>query len=749
MYCVIFIHVSLSLSNQELSMAYKPTEFRHVKYLWQDEVADKLSPVDNLVYRSNKLGEDQRITNTGGGNTSAKLMESDPLTGEEVEVLWVKGSGGDLRTSSKENFSSLYEGKLQALDNFYQKQPVKGYKSVAEDTMVGMFKHCNFCLNPRASSIDTPLHSMISEKHIDHLHPNAVIAVASCKDQEALTSKIWGGKLAYVPWMRPGWEAAKLCEDTYAQNPDIAGILLGQHGHTNWSDGSKGCYETSLWVIETAARFIEQHDKGDLTFGGQKYQALSEQQTTDLLYQFLPIARGLLSEKVKFIGTVQTDEATLRFVNSVDAQRLAELGTSCPDHFLRTKIKPLFVDFNPQVDDLAALLSKFKAGLAKYRVDYARYYNECKHPDSPAMRDPSPTVILIPGIGMIAWGKNKSESRVTAEFYNCAIEVMRGAEAISKYTALPVQEAFDIEYWALEEAKLQRMPKENALARNVVVVIGAGDGIGKATAHRVASEGAHVVCADLRVEAAQKTASELTDKYGQGIGVAGSGVSSCGPAIAIAVDITKRASVQAMFEQVVLAYGGIDNVIVTAGVFMAEGDDYSKNDSIFDTSFAVNVKGGYVVGTEANHIWQRQNLKGSMVLTTSVNAAVSKKGSLAYDTSKAAANHLVRELAVSFAPLVNVNALAPATVVQGSTMFPRDRVISSLSKYAITFDESEETDELRTKLAEFYAQRTLTKQPITPADQAEAAYLLISGQLSKTTGQVISVDGGLHEAFLR
>ncbi|NVK55085.1 MAG: bifunctional rhamnulose-1-phosphate aldolase/short-chain dehydrogenase [Alteromonadaceae bacterium] len=730
-------------------MPFKPDEYKHVNYLWEDHIADELSPVDNLVYRSNKLGEDQRITNTGGGNTSAKLTEKDPLTGEDVEVLWVKGSGGDLRTSKQENFSSLYQDKLNALDGVYQAYSDKGYKSAGEDRMVGMFKHCNFCLNPRASSIDTPLHSMIDEKHVDHLHPNAVISVASCKDQEALTEVIWGGKLAYVPWMRPGWEAAKLCEDTYAKHPDIWGILLGQHGHTNWSSESKSCYETSLWVIETAARYIEEHDKGDQTFGGQKYAALSEAERTELLTGFLPVARGLVSNNVKFIGTVQTDDATLRFVNSVDAKRLAALGTSCPDHFLRTKIKPLFVDFDPQNDDMATLIEKFKQGLEQYREDYTAYYNACKRDDSPAMRDPSPTVILIPGVGMIAWGKNKSESRVTAEFYNCAIEVMRGAEAISEYTALPAQEAFDIEYWALEEAKLQRMPAEKTLARDVVVVIGAGDGIGKATAHRVAKEGAHVVCADLKLENAEQTAAELTTIYGQGIGVAGTGISACGPAIALAVDITKRDTVEAMFKQVLLAYGGIDKVVVTAGVFVAEGADMAKNDDVFDLSFGVNVKGGYVVASEANKIWQQQALKGAMVLTTSVNAAVSKKGSLAYDTSKAAANHLMRELAVTLAPLVNVNALAPATVVQGSNMFPRDRVISSLSKYNIEFSESESTETLRNKLAGFYAQRTLTKQPITPDDQAEAAYLLISGQLSKTTGQVVSVDGGLHEAFLR
>lgn len=727
----------------------KKEQYKHVNYLWNDEVSEALSAVENLVYRSNILGADQRITNTGGGNTSAKLIETDPLTGEQVEVLWVKGSGGDLRTAKKENFSSLYQGKLQALDDNYQARSDKGYKSAGEDAMIGMYKHCNFCLNPRASSIDTPLHSMINEKHVDHLHPNAVIAVASCKDQEALTDKIWGGKLAYVPWMRPGWEAAKVCEDAYAAKPDSVGILLGQHGHTNWDSESKGCYETSLWVIETAASYIEQHDKGENTFGGAKVASLSDQDRIALLSKFLPVARGILSNKVKFIATVQSDQQALRFVNSVDAPRLAKLGTSCPDHFLRTKIQPLYVDYNPQKDDFSTLVDKLNAGIEQYRIDYAEYYNNCKRDDSPAMRDPSPTVILIPGVGIIGWGKNKSESRVTTEFYNCAIEVMRGAEAISEYQALPQQEAFDIEYWALEEAKLQRMPKEDPLARNVVVVIGAGDGIGKETAFRVAKEGAHVVCADLRFEAAQKTADELTAIYGQGIGVAGTGISGCGPAIAQEVNITDRVAVKKMFEQVIMAYGGIDNVIVTAGVFLAPGQSGMSDDQMFDISFAVNVKGGYIVGTEANEIWKAQNLKGSLVLTTSVNAVVAKKGSLAYDTSKAAANHLVRELAVELSPLVNVNGLAPATVVKGSTMFPRDRVIASLTKYEVEFGITDTDDELRDKLAMFYAQRTLTKSPITPADQAEAAYLMISGQLSKTTGQIISVDGGLHEAFLR
>lgn len=723
--------------------------YKHVNYAWDDAATENLNEIEQLIYRSNILGDDQRITNTGGGNTSAKAMETDPLTGEQVEVLWVKGSGGDLRTSKPENFSSLYMDKLIALQGIYDQAEEKGVKTQIEDDMVGMYRHATFNLNPRATSIDTPLHAYIPFKHVDHMHPNSVIAVAASKNSKALTEKIWGDDLVWTEWQRPGFDLGLQLQQICKDHPNAKGALLAGHGVINWANDNKECYELSLDIIEKAARYIEEHDKGDMTFGGQKYGTLDEEKRKDVLSQVLPYLRGLVSGEKKLIGTVQHDDAILRFVNSNDAGRLSDLGTSCPDHFLRTKIKPLYVEWNPETGSIEELKALLADGVEKYKADYSKYYENCKHDNSPAQRASSPSICLIPGVGMVAWGKNKSESRVTAEFYNCALEVMRGAEAIDEYVALPQQEAFDIEYWLLEEAKLQRMPKEAALARNVVVVVGAGDGIGKETAFRVAKEGAHVVCADLRLEAAQKTADELTAIYGQGIGVAGSGISSCGPAIALAVDITKRESVKAMFDEVALAYGGIDNVIVTAGVFLAPGQSGMSDDQMFDVSFAVNVKGGYIVGTEANRLWQAQGLQGSMVLTTSVNAAVSKKGSLAYDTSKAAANHLVRELAVELSPLVNVNGLAPATVVKGSTMFPRDRVIASLSKYDVPYSESDSDDELRDKLAGFYAQRTLTKQPITPADQAEAAYLMVSGQLSKTTGQIISVDGGLHEAFLR
>ncbi|MGH9853158.1 MAG: bifunctional rhamnulose-1-phosphate aldolase/short-chain dehydrogenase, partial [Blastocatellia bacterium] len=429
--------------------------------------------------------------------------------------------------------------------------------------------------------------------------------------------------------------------------------------------------------------------------------------------------------------------------------RLAELGTSCPDHFLRTKIKPLFVDWNPASGDLGTLKTAISAGLVQYRLDYEAYYNRCKHPDSPAMRDPNPTVVLIPGLGMIAWGKNKSESRVTAEFYNCAIEVMRGAEAIDQYEAMDQQEAFDIEYWLLEEAKLRRMPPEKELDRQIIAVIGAGAGIGRATAHRLVKEGAHIVCVDLDEASAQETAQEIIAKYGEGIGVAGTGISNCGLAIGLSCDITDRSSVQQMFTNVMLAYGGIDAVVVTAGIFVAPDKAGYIEDRLWDKTFAINVTGAYIVADEANKIFKQQGLPGNIVLTTSANAVVAKKGSLAYDASKAAANHLVRGLAVEMSPLVRVNAVAPATVVKGSTMFPRDRVIASLTKYAIEFNEEEETEALREKLATFYAKRSLTQSPIEPEDQAEAIFLLVSQRLSKTTGHVIPVDGGLQDGFLR
>jgi len=725
------------------------TDYKHVNYLWDDKIAEGLSAVDRLVYRSNILGADQRITNTGGGNTSAKAMETDLLTGEQLDVLWVKGSGGDLRTSKAVNFASLEMDKLMGLQKVYNDSPNNGIKTPAEDSMVGLFPHCTYNLNPRASSIDTPLHGFLPARYVDHMHPNAAIAIAASKRSKELTQEIFGGEVGWVPWLRPGVELGLLMQREVQADPVLKGLIMGQHGIINWADDDKACYELTLDLIEKAARFIESKDKGEQTFGGQKYTTLDEEERDALLVELLPWLRGQISQEKRLVGTLQSDETILRFINSNDAPRLAELGTSCPDHFLRTKIKPLYVAWDPDTGDLAELKTGLAAGLEQYRKDYTAYYEACKHDNSPAMRNPNPTVILIPGVGMVAWGKNKSESRVTAEFYNCAVEVMRGAEAIDEYIALPQQEAFDIEYWLLEEAKLKRMPPEKELARNIVLVIGAGSGIGKSTAHRLAKEGAHIVCADLHTNTAEATATELTDIYGQGIGVAGTGISGCGPAIGQSVNVVDRNTIKDLIKATVLAYGGLDNIVVTAGVFVPPDRSGHLTDDQWKLTFDVNVMGLYNVLDECRSLFKEQNLTGSVVLTTSVNAVVSKKGSVAYDTSKAAANHLVREMAIELAPLIRVNAVAPATVVKGSTMFPRDRVIASLTKYEIAFEESMSDDELRDRLAEFYAQRTLIKSPITPEDQAEAAYFLLSNKASKTTGQVIHVDGGLHEAFLR
>jgi rhamnose utilization protein RhaD (predicted bifunctional aldolase and dehydrogenase)/NAD(P)-dependent dehydrogenase (short-subunit alcohol dehydrogenase family) len=761
-----------------------------VNDLWNDDEASKLDPVGRLVYRSNKLGADQRITNTGGGNTSSKFTEKDPLTGKPMEVLWVKGSGGDLRTATKDNFASLDQSELLELQQHYAQRADKGLKSPAEDDMVAMYPHCTFNLNPRASSIDTPLHSFIPAKHVDHMHPNAIIAIAASSRCRDVSREIFGEEMDYVPWMRPGFELGLAMQEICRNNSKARAIMMGQHGFISWSDDDKECYHRTLDFIQRASEYIERRyaEKGGdaAAFGGPIMPVIPENMRRKVLARLLPWLRGQVSQQRRAIATIEDDGKILRFVNSKDAMRLAELGTSCPDHFLRTKIKPLYLALStedweksgqapqgaagilpaesasgtlaapsPVCGDASVfahvelLKQKLAAGLDQYRKDYAAYYERCKRPSSPPMRDPNPTVILIPGLGMIAFGKDKSESRITAEFYNCAVEVMRGAEAIDQYIALPQQEAFDIEYWSLEEAKLRRMPPEKELARQVAIVIGAGSGIGKEVAHRLVKEGAHIVCVDLKTETAQTTAQEIIDKYGLGLGVAGSGISDCGPGIGLSCDITNRASVRAMLDQVALAYGGFDSIIITAGIFFSPDTTGHIPDDKWALTFAINVTGSYIVADEAAKTWKDQGLPGNLVLTTSANAVVAKKGSVAYDTSKAAANHLVGELAVELAPLVRVNGVAPATVVQGSAMFPRERVIASLAKYGIAYSEVESSDALTARLARFYADRTLTKSPITPADQAEAFFLLVSNRLTKTTGHIIPVDGGLSDAFLR
>lgn len=723
--------------------------FRTVESKWDDDKADDMDLLERLVYRSNLLGSDAYINNTGGGNTSSKLTETDPLTDEEVEVLWVKGSGGDLRTAKKPNFASLYQQKLLKLQDVYKSLDNTGLKTPAEDSMTEMYPHCTFNLNPRAPSIDTPLHSFIPYKFVDHTHPVPVIAIATANNGPELTKKIYGDDVVWVDWMRPGFELGLKLQETIEENPGIKGIVLGGHGLINWANDDKECYELSLKLINQAADYLAEHEKGEDSYGGSKFKSLKKNERRAVLAEVLPFLRGQVSQQNQFIGTIQDDDLTLQFINSKDAPALAELGTSCPDHFLRTKIKPLYVDWNPQKDSLEVLKSEITSGLEKYRDDYADYYNNHSDEDSPDMRDPNPTVILIPGLGMVTWGKNKSESRVTAEFYTAAIGVMRGAESVAKYTAISKQEAYDIEYWALEEAKLQRMPPEAELSRQIIAVIGSGSGIGKDLVPKLIGEGATVVALDIDEKAVRKTAKEVLDDIGMGIGVAGSDISGSGDIIGVECDITDRKSVQEALHEIVIAYGGLDNIAVTAGLYPTPDQAGNVSDSAWDKSFAVNVKGNFIVADEASRIWKAQNLKGSMVITTSANAVVPKAGSFAYDTSKSAANHLVRELAIALAPNVRVNGVAPATVVEGSSMFPRDRVKASLTKYEIEFSDEESTELLRDKLAEFYASRTLTKKPITLDQQTEVIYQLLSSNLENTSGHIIPVDGGLKEAFLR
>jgi rhamnulose-1-phosphate aldolase/alcohol dehydrogenase len=725
------------------------TYFRKVENKWDQQQVQGKDSLDRLVYRSNLLGSDSYINNTGGGNTSSKVTEEDPITREEAKVLWVKGSGGDLRTATRPNFASLYQQKLLKLQDVYHNMENTGLKTPAEDSMTEMYAHCTYNLNPRAPSIDTPLHSFIPYDFVDHTHPVPVIAIATADNGPELMREIYGDEVEWVDWMRPGFELGLEMQETIENNPGIKGIILGGHGLINWADDDKECYDLSIELVNKAAEYLNEHERGAESYGGAKFESFEKSERRDKLAQILPFLRGQLSQQNQFIGTIQDDDITLQFINSKDAPRLAELGTSCPDHFLRTKIKPLYVDWNPQGGSIEDLKSEIKSGLQQYREDYADYYKNHSDEDSPDMRDPNPTVILIPGLGMIAWGKNKSESRVTAEFYTAAIGVMRGAESVAKYTAISKQEAYDIEYWALEEAKLQRMPPESELSRQIIAVIGGGSGIGKALVSRLIEEGGTVAALDLHEDTAEATADNILDDIGMGIGVAGSDISGSGDIIGIECDITDRSSVQKALQKVIIAYGGLDSVAVTAGLYPTPDKNGNVGDAAWDRSFAVNVKGNYVVAEEVSGIWEAQGLKGSMVITTSANAVVPKKGSMAYDTAKAAANHLIRELSIAMAPNIRINGVAPATVVEGSSMFPRDRVIASLKKYGLDFGEDETTEALRERLADFYAGRTLTKKPITLKQQTEAIYSLISSRFENTTGHIIPVDGGLKEAFLR
>jgi len=689
--------------------------------LW-DAAKAPSDPVDKLIYASNLLGSDPRITNFGGGNTSYKVMQTDPLTREQVEVLWVKGSGGDLGTAKKQGFASLYQSKVIGLEERFKKE------SMNEDDIVPLYPHCVYNNNPAAPSIDTPLHSYVPFAAVSHMHSDAVISIAACADAEKLMNEIYQGEMGYLPWKRPGFELGLMLRDLIAANPGINSALMGQHGFICWADTWEECYELTLRLINKAAEYIEKNTKTH-PFG----EVVREKQvegSTEKLIELLPMLRGKVTfNGQRLIAKIDQSEPVLEYLSRAKAHDLAKLGTSCPDHFLRTKIRPLILE------DLSE--AGVDAALAQFREDYAAYYERCKHADSPAMRNPNPSVVLIPGVGMISFGKNPTEARVTGEFYRNAIEVMRGAEAVSKYIALPEQEAFNIEYWLLEEAKLKRMPPEKELSRRIALLIGAGPGIGQEIAKRLLDQGASVVVADLNDSLVSNATETLRAAYGKEL-VHGS-----------PINIIDRQSVQKAVEEAVKTFGGLDILINIAAVFIPPSPEGKNTDEQWVKSLEINVLGSNIVAEEAQKVMAKQKTLSSIVLTSSANAVVAKKGSLAYDTSKAAVNHLVRELAIECAPTTRVNAVAPATVVAGSQMFPRDRVIASLTKYDIPFAESDTDDERRDKLSQFYAKRTLLKQAVTPAKVADAAYLLASDRLGQTTGQVIGVDAGLADAFLR
>ncbi|HEX4228416.1 MAG TPA: bifunctional rhamnulose-1-phosphate aldolase/short-chain dehydrogenase [Bryobacteraceae bacterium] len=728
-----------------------------LKDLWSDSAAKDLEsdPLSLLRYRSNLLGADLRITNFAGGNTSSKIEMSDPFTGKPVRVLAVKGSGGDLGSITNEGFALLYLDKLEQLMPVYRGEAY-------EDDMVSFYPPAAFGHSRVAASIDTPLHGLLPFPHVDHLHPDWAIALAASangKQKLAEFNKRFHRKMVWLPWQRPGFELGLMLRKAVADNPGCDGIILGSHGLFTWGQTQRECYWNSIKTIDEMGEFVADHQKGKKLFGGTKSEALPNRR--EIAAAVLPALRGALATTRRAIGHYADHEDALAFANSEWGEEMSAMGTSCPDHFLRTRIRPMFVDWDPKTGDVLALKAMMEQGAETYRRGYAEYYEAFAEPDSPKLRDANPSVVIVPGLGLFSFGKNKKEARITSEFFINAIHVMSGAAALDEgtppnplpqakaaetskdfrslhnYVALPLREAFRIEYWALEEAKLQRMPPEQEFSRKILVILGGGSGIGREAALKLAKRGSHLCVADRDQASAQSVADEAA------------AISSKEFVFAASVDIANANSLAAAYKETALRFGGIDGIVNTAAIFPVPGADGKLSRDMWMRTFDINITGNYLLADGARSIFNDQRLPASIVLTSSANAVVPKHGSEAYDVSKSAVNQLVRELAIGMAPLVRVNGIAPATVVAGSTMFPRDRVISSLSKYQIPFSEDETTEELRTKLAQFYAKRTLTREPILPGDCAEAIVFLAGDLSAKTTGHVIPVDGGLPEAFLR
>jgi rhamnose utilization protein RhaD (predicted bifunctional aldolase and dehydrogenase)/NAD(P)-dependent dehydrogenase (short-subunit alcohol dehydrogenase family) len=730
-------------------------KLEYLEDLWDESAASGMDEPELLRYRSNLLGSDLRITNFAGGNTSSKIEMADPLTGKDTKVLWVKGSGGDLGSIRRSGFATLYLDKLLALQKLY-----RGVDR--EDDMVAYYPLCTFGLNPVAASIDTPLHGFLPFRHVDHLHPDCAIAVAAAAnglEKMEEFNRTHDHKLVWLPWQRPGFELGIMLKRAVEEQPDCDGVVLGGHGLFTWGETQRECYLNTVSIIDQLTIFIEKHleKKGSRIFGGQQHVSL--QNRREVALEILPFLRGRVSAHKRLIGSHSELPEVLEFVNSADAEKLAYLGTSCPDHFIRTKIRPMRVAWEP-TSSIDELKKSIDARLAVYRTEYAEYYQKHAEATSPAMRDPNPTVVLIPGIGMFSFGKSKPEARITGELYVNAIHVMKGAagleegprparvpqcgsdalleafEVYSNYVALPASEAYRIEYWLLEEAKIRRQPAEKELSRQIALIIGGGSGIGREVALLAAEQGAHVVVADRDQESAARVADDvkaITGKEG---------------AAASPVDIRSRESIREALKQTVGEFGGVDVLVNTAALFPSSPTGVIS-DAQWALTLEVNVTANFLLVEEVGKLFREQGLTASVVLTSSANAVVPKRGSEAYDVSKAALSHLIRELAVSQSPNVRVNGVSPATVVKGSTMFPRDRVAASLKKYNIPFDEGMSDDQMRDLLAAFYAERTLTHQPIDPRICAEAILFLAGPKAPCTTGHLIPVDGGLAEAFLR
>ncbi len=730
----------------------------HLRDLWNPEQADKIvgDQLALLRYRSNLLGADLRITNFGGGNTSSKLELPDPFTEKPTRVLAVKGSGGDLGSITEAGFALLYLDRLEQLKGLYRGEQ-------HEDELVRYYPLSAFGENRVAASIDTPLHAFLPFPHVDHLHPDWAIALAASangKRKLAEFNKAFDRKIVWVPWQRPGFELALLIENAVKDSPGIDGILLGGHGLFTWGATQRDCYLSSIHAIDQMGEFILAHQrKKGAPFGGLVHSAVQDR--TEVAAQILPALRGALSSNRRVVAHYTDHEDALTFAGSQWAKELSALGTSCPDHFLRTRVCPLFLSWDPAKQDVSSLKGSIESQATEYRAAYKKYYDDWAASDSPRLRDSNPSMVVVPGLGLFGFGKDKKEARITTEFFINAIHVMAGANALEdedvshplpqarrpqqskqfahfhNYVALPRSEAFRIEYWALEEAKLQRMPPEAEFSRKIGLIIGGASGIGREVALLLARKGAHLVVADFDESGARRVTNE-----------AGS-LSSSEFVTSTVVDLSSSESLAKAIRHTILEFGGIDLVVNTAAVYPVPGSESDLSEAQWAKTFLVNVTGNYLLARATEPVFRDQNLPASLVLTSSANAVVPKKGSEAYDTSKTALNHLIRELAIKLGPVVRVNGIAPATVVAGSTMFPRDRVMQSLQKYGIACSESESTDQLRNKLADFYAQRTLIKRPITSEACAAAIVWLASDQSGRTTGHVIPVDGGLPDAFLR